>query len=78
MQNPSEEKFRRINGDNAVFRSKVADLPASLDFLIQLGFQKQENTNILIMPAENVQMESLNAAGGLLTNAITNPMFGVL
>lgn len=76
MQNPQEDKFRTIKLSNAAFQSRVAALPASLDFFAHVGFQREGD--VLVLPAESARMETLNAAGEVLNNAITNPMFGAL
>ena len=39
MQNPGEEKYRRINLANAAIQSRVASLPSSVTFFELLGFQ---------------------------------------
>lgn len=39
VQNPSEEKYRRINLANAAIQSRVASLPSSVTFFELLGFQ---------------------------------------
>jgi hypothetical protein len=38
----------------------------------------QDKDGMLVMLAEQVNMEVLNAAGGELNNAVTNPFFGAL
>ena len=38
----------------------------------------QEKDGVLVLAAEQVNMEVLNAAGGELNNAVTNPFFGAL
>jgi hypothetical protein len=38
----------------------------------------QRSDEALIMPKEAVDVEALNAAGGELNNAMTNPFFGAL
>lgn len=38
----------------------------------------QPSDEALIMPKEAVDVEALNAAGGELNNAMTNPFFGAL
>lgn len=39
MQNPGEDKFRRIKLSNAAFQSRVASLPSSITFFEIVGFQ---------------------------------------
>jgi hypothetical protein len=38
----------------------------------------QDEGGSLVLPRDKVQMEVLNAAGGEINNALTNPFFGVL
>ena len=78
LQNPGEEKYRKIKLSNAAFQSRVAALPASLDFLSHVGFQQDTADEFLVLPADRARLEILNAAGEVLNNAITNPMFGIL
>ncbi len=48
----------------------------ALKFLELVGFQKEDDC--LLMPTEKASVPTLNAAGGELNNACTNPFFGVL
>lgn len=41
IENPEEEKYRRIRLENKVFREKVSSLEGALDFLIGAGFVNQ-------------------------------------
>jgi hypothetical protein len=43
-----------------------------------LLLQEQEGGGALVMTRDQVDMTVLNAAGGELQNALTNPFFGVL
>lgn len=43
VQNPSEEKYRRINLANAAIQSRVARLPSSVTFFELLGFQVSQD-----------------------------------
>jgi PUB domain len=43
VQNPSEEKYRRINLANAAIQSRVASLPSSVTFFELLGFQVSQD-----------------------------------
>ncbi|KAG2444724.1 hypothetical protein HXX76_001468 [Chlamydomonas incerta] len=74
--NPGEDKFRSIRLANAAFQSRVGALPGAIDFLLTCGFEKTDEA--LVMPADKVNMELLNGAGAALTEATTNPFFGVL
>ena len=76
MQNPEEEKFRKIKVDNAAFQSRVATLPSSVRFLEVAGFQ--EEGAMLFLSDSQLKMEYIHAAGECLQNALTNPMFGIL
>jgi hypothetical protein len=38
----------------------------------------QEEGGALVLPRDKVSMDVLNAAGGEINNALTNPFFGVL
>lgn len=78
MQDPKEEKFRKIRLSNAAFQAKVSSVEGALQFLELLGFEKEASGEFLVMPSEKVSVESLNAAGGELNNAMTNPFFGAL
>jgi hypothetical protein len=75
-QDPKEEKFRKIRLSNAAFQTRVASMNGALKFLELVGFQKEDDS--LLMPAEKASADTLNAAGGELNNACTNPFFGVL
>ena len=76
MQDPKEEKYRKIKLSNAAFKTRVSSLNGALKFLEILGFQQEGD--FLVMPAERASADALNAAGGELNNASTNPFFGVL
>ena len=76
MQDPTEEKYRKIKLSNAAFQKRVSSLNGALKFLEVVGFQQEGD--FLVMPAEKASADTLNAAGGELTNACTNPFFGVL
>lgn len=76
VQDPKEDKFRKIRVSNAAFQSRVASMSGALKFLELIGFHKEDDS--LVMPAEKATTETLNAAGGELNNACTNPFFGVL
>jgi hypothetical protein len=39
LSNPEEPKFRTITTSNAVFSSKVGNLPAAVEFLLSIGFE---------------------------------------
>ena len=76
MQDPKEEKYRKIRLCNAAFQARVGSLNGALKFLEIVGFQQEGD--FLVMPAEKATADTLNAAGGELNNASTNPFFGVL
>ncbi len=54
----------------------MSSLNGALKFLEIVGFQQEGD--FLVMPAEKATADTLNAAGGELNNASTNPFFGVL
>lgn len=76
--NPDEEKFRRINLGNAAFQARVAVVPGAVEFLEACGFARDEAGTALFMPREAADVSALNAAGGEVNNALTNPFFGAL
>ncbi len=76
LQDPKEEKYRKIKLSNAAFQGRVSSLYGALKFLEVVGFQQEGD--FLVMPAEKATADTLNAAGGELNNACTNPFFGVL
>lgn len=63
---------------NAAFQQRVASLSASLDFLKHVGFLPDSEGAFLTLPEGKANPVVLSAAGELLSNAIKNPMFGVL
>ena len=75
-QDPTEDKFRKIRLSNAAFQARVASMSGAVKFLELIGFHEEDD--FLVMPAEKAGPETLNAAGGELNNACTNPFFGVL
>lgn len=75
---PAEEKFRKINLGNAAFQTRVGSLTGGIDFLCKAGFVKDDAGEFLTMPPESVDMNTLNTAGGEISNALANPFFGVL
>jgi hypothetical protein len=75
-RSPDEDKFRSINMGNAAFQARVASVPGAVDFFKLLCFQ--DEGGMLVLPRDKVNMEVLNAAGGEINNALTNPFFGVL
>lgn len=77
-QDPNEEKYRKIRLSNAAFQTRVGSVEGSLRFLELLGFEKDGGAEFLVMPRDKVNVEILNAAGGELNNALTNPFFGAL
>ena len=76
MQDPKEEKYRKIRLSNAAFQARVGSLNGALKFLELVGFQQEGD--FLVMAAEKASANTLNAAGGELTNACNNPFFGML
>ena len=80
LQDPANDKFRRIKLSNAKFSQTVGGVPGSLDFLQLLGFEpvSEGGEQLLVMPESKATVPALQAAGAELTNACTNPFFGVL
>jgi hypothetical protein len=78
QQNPGEEKFRKIKLGNVAFQQRVASLSASLEFLKHVGFLPDSEGAFLNLSEDKANPVLLSAAGELLSNAINNPMFGVL
>ncbi|EIE21636.1 hypothetical protein COCSUDRAFT_30128 [Coccomyxa subellipsoidea C-169] len=78
VRDPNEEKFRKIRLSNAAFQTRVGSVEGSLRFLELLGFDKDAGGEFIVMPRDKVSVETLNAAGGELNNALTNPFFGAL
>ena len=76
VQDPKEEKYRKIKLSNAAFKTRVGSLNGALKFLEVVGFQQEGD--FLVMPADKASADTLNAAGTELNNACTNPFFGVL
>ena len=54
VQDPREEKFRRIRLGNAAFQARVGGVEGALRFLELLGFQRDAAGECLVMPADKV------------------------
>lgn len=80
VQDPANEKFRRIKLSNAAFQSKVASVQGSLDFLGQLGFEtvSEGGEQLLVMGQDKASVPAMQTAGAELNSALTNPFFGML
>ncbi|KAK9831953.1 hypothetical protein WJX81_002741 [Elliptochloris bilobata] len=77
-RDPRQDKFRRIRQGNAAFQARVGGLEGGVAVLELLGFARQAADDALVLPADKVNLELLQAAGGLLHDACTNPFFGAL
>jgi len=74
--NPEEEKFRQIRIGNDAFQKKVAAVIGGMEFLMECGFERQGE--YLVIPERDVRVDTLNAAGTVINDAIANPFFGAL
>ncbi|KAK7286822.1 hypothetical protein RJT34_22092 [Clitoria ternatea] len=75
VQNPMQEKYRKIRLSNPLFQDRVGSLNGGVEFLELCGFEK--TGDFLYLPHEKVDKALLNSAGFVLNSAITNPFFGV-
>jgi len=75
---PDEEKFRRIKLTNNAFKTRVDCCEGGREFLTNLGFALRTIDGEDCLVLDKVSPKVLNAAGGLLTEALTSPFFGVL
>ncbi|XP_073141816.1 uncharacterized protein [Henckelia pumila] len=78
VNNPDEEKFRKIRIKNAAFQDRVGKFEEGIKFLQLCGFEIVEGGKFLCLARENVHMDRLKIAGNELQNALTNPFFGLL
>jgi hypothetical protein len=46
----SEEKFRTINPQNKAFQKRVGGLIGGMKLLYAIGFEKQEDSGLLLIP----------------------------
>lgn len=79
LDNPDEEKYRKIRLNNKVFQERIVGLEGALDFLVAAGFDKQaiDNEDYLVysdMDFENLQMlkEALLSAEPILPSLDRN------
>mmetsp|Transcript_34804 Transcript_34804/g.98671 ORF Transcript_34804/g.98671 Transcript_34804/m.98671 type:complete len:412 (-) Transcript_34804:245-1480(-) len=77
-KNPNEDKFRSIKLANEAFQKRVGSVHGGVEFLLGCGFQKDAAGEVLTMPRDKVDMVLINAAGGEINSALSNPFFGVL
>ncbi|PIN26179.1 putative ubiquitin regulatory protein [Handroanthus impetiginosus] len=77
VNNPDEEKFRKIRSNNPVFQDRVGRFEEGIEFLELCGFERVEGGDFLLLPKEKVDMGLLKVAGSELHNALTNPFFGL-
>lgn len=66
IDEPTEEKYRRIRIKNKAFQERIADLDGAFDFLIAAGFSKQmlktdsgEEEEYLVFQEDNLDFENL-------------------
>lgn len=76
VKHPDEDKFRHIRLGNVAFQQKVASMPGGIEFLNSCGFHQAGE--FLVMLREDVNIETLNAAGTVIDSAMNNPFFGSL
>ncbi|KAG1656394.1 hypothetical protein FOA52_008804 [Chlamydomonas sp. UWO 241] len=74
---PGEEKYRTIKLTNAAFQSRVGGVSGSLEVLALAGFVK-ESDEAMVMPASSASPEALSAISTAITDALSNPFFGLL
>ncbi|XP_031111630.1 UBX domain-containing protein 1-B-like isoform X1 [Ipomoea triloba] len=78
VNNPNEEKFRKIRLRNPAFQARVGFCREGIQFLELCGFERVGGDQFLFLPREKLDMAVLKSAGIVLHSAITNPFFGLL
>ncbi|XP_019166452.1 PREDICTED: UBX domain-containing protein 1-like isoform X2 [Ipomoea nil] len=78
VNNPDEEKFRKIRLRNPAFQARVGFCREGIQFLELCGFERVGGDQFLFLPREKLDMAVLKSAGIVLHSAITNPFFGLL
>lgn len=81
LQNPAEEKFRKIKLSNSAFQTRVGSVTGGTEFLKTLGFELNsdaEGGQVLFLAPDKATRDVLNVAGSELNSAMTNPYFGML
>jgi len=76
VNNPTEQKFRKIRKSNKAFRERVAELEGSKEFLQGCGFEEKQlegpdgqMEEFLVFPEENTDVETLAAMRDTLRGA---------
>ncbi|CAA0834207.1 ubiquitin-associated (UBA)/TS-N domain-containing protein [Striga hermonthica] len=77
INNPNEEKFRKIRINNPVFQDRIGKFGEGIMFLELCGFEKVEGGNFLFLPRQKVNVGTLKLAALELNNALKNPFFGL-
>lgn len=49
IDHPEEDKYKRINPENAKFKERIATIPAALEFLHGLGFVRDPSSSHLLL-----------------------------
>jgi len=62
IQNPSEQKFRRINAQNPAFKKRVSAFLGGVEMLRAVGFVKNEEEHALILADDKMDLEVLKSA----------------
>ncbi|KAI3450848.1 hypothetical protein Pfo_007513 [Paulownia fortunei] len=78
INNPDEEKLRKIRISNPVFQDRIGKFEEGIKFLELCGFERDAGGNFLLLPREKVDMGLLKSAMTELQNALMNPFFGLL
>ncbi|KAK6163159.1 hypothetical protein DH2020_000023 [Rehmannia glutinosa] len=78
INNPDEEKFRKIRISNPVFQDRVGKFEDGIKFLELCGFERVEGGNFLLLHREKIDTGVLKSAASELQNALMNPFFGLL
>ncbi|GLT28173.1 hypothetical protein SLA2020_031240 [Shorea laevis] len=76
VNNPHEEKYRRIRLSNPYFNEWIGALIGGVEFLELCGFERSKGNEFLVLPREKTDMAILNSALSVLVFAITTPFFG--
>ncbi|XP_054710322.1 UBX domain-containing protein 6-like [Uloborus diversus] len=76
IDNPTEEKFRKIRFKNKIFQDRILDLEGAFDFLTAAGFVQEtintngENEEYFVFPTENLEnLENLQILKEALLSA---------
>ncbi|KAK6164073.1 hypothetical protein DH2020_000937 [Rehmannia glutinosa] len=78
INNPDEEKFRKIRISNPVFQDRVGKFEDGIKFLELCGFERVEGGNFCCYTEKKTDTGVLKSAASELQNALMNPFFGLL